>query len=56
MPIDTYTIYTAWCLSTGRTPPAREWWDKACASRNPSAAISDIQFDTDTERREGWVD
>jgi hypothetical protein len=24
---DAYEIYCAWCLSNGRTPPTREFWN-----------------------------
>lgn len=52
--IDTFTIYSQWCLDTGRIPPTREWWNNACAQRKPVQRTSDFDFDVETEQREGW--
>ena len=48
-----YDIYCQWCLDTGRKPPTREWWDNAC-KQPPTRKQSDLEFDVETERREGW--
>ena len=50
----TYEIYCQWCLDTGRKPPTREWWGAACAQPRQQRKLSDIEFDVETERREGW--
>lgn len=64
---DAYTTYHAHCLSRGQTPPSREWWDRSleeAKARKIQQRINailqpesnaDVQFDVDTERREGWV-
>jgi hypothetical protein len=64
---DTYTIYCDWCRDHNRTPPTREWWNKACEATTPipitdilsdeqvRKLIFDDQADIDTERREGWA-
>jgi len=49
-----YDIYCQWCLDTGRKPPTREWWINACAQRQPVPKQSDLEFDVETEQREGW--
>lgn len=63
MTFDAYTIYCNHCLARGQTPPTREWWDTSCKPKGKHRdvgswckAIDDIQFDTDTERREGWAE
>lgn len=54
--LDTYVIYVAWCLDHHRTPPTREWWNAACTIlRIPTPRQPDIDFDYETERREGWA-
>lgn len=56
MTFDAYTVYCDHCIARGQTPPTRAWWDSACKqTRNVIVFESDVQFDADTERREGWV-
>lgn len=50
--MDSYTIYCAWCRNRGMPPPAREWWDRACAQ--PRKVETACDFDIETERWEGW--
>jgi hypothetical protein len=39
---DAYEIYCAWCLSTGRKVPPREWWDHFIAILKDMA--EDIEY------------
>lgn len=62
-----YDIYADWCRDHGRIPPSREWWED---HRSPAPGViidlpghrecnrpqrqSDVEFDREVERREGW--
>lgn len=51
---DIFKIYCAHCKSIGQEPPSQEWWERAISRSRPAPRQSDIQFDVDTERRDGW--
>jgi hypothetical protein len=53
---DAYVWYCEWCRDHGQAAPTREWWDRAVAQpRKVRPPQSDIDFDRETERREGWA-
>lgn len=54
IPFDAYTVYCDHQRSLGLPAPSREWWDLACKAR-PAPRKSDVQFDYDTEKHEGWA-
>jgi hypothetical protein len=53
----TYDWYCQFCIDMHRTPPTREWWDNAVNQPRTRAdrALTDDEFDDETERREGWA-
>ena len=48
--MSTYEIFRQWCIDHDKIPPSRKWWEMAVGP----VAIDDVQFDIETERREGW--
>lgn len=53
--IDAYAIYCQWQLARGMPAPTREWWDMACAKRQPQPRLDDFEFDIAIEQREGYA-
>lgn len=53
---DAYSTYCAHQLARGEPAPTREWWNESLAKARakPARKLSDIEFDIETERREGW--
>ena len=52
---ESYMLYCDHCKAHGRSPHTRLWWEQAIGWQAVKAEPSDIQFDIDTERREGWA-
>jgi hypothetical protein len=51
---DGYAIYCQWCVEHHREPPTRAWWDHSCIGTKDYRPMTDVEFDVQTEQREGW--
>jgi len=50
-----YEIYCQWCRDHGRNPPTRTWWNEHNRLVIDFTPDPTLDFDIETERREGWT-